>query len=85
MAPPPHVNISSFNIKVMREIKGESSDEIVKNKTLNFKNNTDEVTFDYSLLGSPGSYYFVVMPLHDNCKGSSPCQTVESLRFTVSK
>ncbi|KAI8436535.1 hypothetical protein MSG28_010066 [Choristoneura fumiferana] len=84
MAPPEQVNITSFNIKVMHEIKGVNCDEIVTNKTLSFKNHTDEVTFDYSLLGSPGSYYFVVMPLHDNCKGSVPCQTAESPRFTVS-
>lgn len=83
MAPPNQVKISSYRIQVLNECNGKEHD-IVKSQVLQLQNYTDEVTYDYSLLGTPGSYYFIVIPQHDGCKdGATKCQVVESPRFKI--
>ncbi|CAK1554237.1 unnamed protein product [Leptosia nina] len=85
MPPPSQLRITAYQIEVMKECDYKSQcEELVKTAIVKVKNGTREVTFNYSLLNSPGSYYFVVTPQHEKCKGSvMECQSVESPRITI--
>ncbi|KAJ2948897.1 hypothetical protein O0L34_g5829 [Tuta absoluta] len=81
--PPPQLNITGYQIKVMKEAdKGTNIDKII---ILKLKNATKEMTYDYSLLNN-GSYHFVVIPLHEKCligDKNEKCGGVESPRITI--
>ncbi|XP_032517765.1 uncharacterized protein LOC116770413 [Danaus plexippus] len=85
MPPPNKLKITAYQIEVIKKCdKGTQCDEIVKNALIKAKNNTQEVTYDYSLLVSTGLYYFVVTPIHEKCKiGVMECQSVESPRIFI--
>ncbi|XP_038209715.1 uncharacterized protein LOC119830690 [Zerene cesonia] len=83
MPPPSQLNITSYQIQVMKECDNKSQcNELIKTAIINVRNSTQEVTYSYSLLNPPGSYYFVVTSQHSNCKSQS-CQSVESPRITI--
>ncbi|KAG7308897.1 hypothetical protein JYU34_006167 [Plutella xylostella] len=84
LPPPTNIKIRAYRIEVMRENDKGFGEEIVKNSTVKLKNTTSEVIYEYSLLRSPGSYYFLVVPLHDMClRGDTECQMVDSPRITI--
>lgn len=87
LPPPEHVEIDSFRIEVMKACdKRTSCEEIAKNATLKVKDYVDEITYEYSVLGNQGSYYFVVTPLHEKClENKWECQTVKSPTVFISK
>ncbi|XP_046965702.1 uncharacterized protein LOC124534079 [Vanessa cardui] len=86
MPPPSQLKITAYQIEVMKECnKGTKCKEAVKSTTIKLRNNTQEVTYDYSLLISAGTYFFVVTPIHEKCKrGQVKCQSVESPRIIIS-
>ncbi|XP_047503516.1 uncharacterized protein LOC125048722 isoform X2 [Pieris napi] len=83
--PPAQLKIHSYQIDVMKQCDHKDQcEELVKTAIIKVKNSSREVTYTYSLLNSPGLYYFKVTPQHQKCKGQmSECQFVESPRITI--
>lgn len=78
--PPKHIKIRYYLIEVMKACdKRTNCEEIASNTTLNVRDYTKELTYEYDFLRNQGSYYFVVTPLHDKClRNKEYCQSVKS-------
>ncbi|CAH2213666.1 jg25562, partial [Pararge aegeria aegeria] len=85
MPPPDQLKITAYQISIMRECeKGTQCNETVKNTTVKLRNDTQEVTYDYSWPIKAGSYYFVVSPIHEKCKcGEVKCTFVKSPKIVI--
>lgn len=83
LPPPPQLRINAYKVKIMKEC-GQSTPCEVQSKIINLRNNTDEVTFDYDVLGKNGSYNFEVTPIHSKCILGIGCKTVASPKIMIS-
>ncbi|XP_053609235.1 uncharacterized protein LOC128674592 [Plodia interpunctella] len=87
MPPPSQLSIRGYKIEVRKGcLKGKTDcmEEVVKTANLTILDRNEEVTYDYCFIRSPGSHYFVVTPLHEQCNGlKGRCQAVASPKIDI--
>ncbi|XP_013187914.1 uncharacterized protein LOC106132893 isoform X2 [Amyelois transitella] len=87
MPPPPQLTIKGYKIEVRKGcLKGTTDcfEEVLKTANLTARDPDEEVTYDYYFIRSPGSHYFVVTPLHEECTGVEvTCQAASSPKIDI--
>ncbi|KAG6449019.1 uncharacterized protein LOC115442813 [Manduca sexta] len=84
MPPPEHLKITGYHVKVMKKDCDKNGPCELKSKWVELNNKTDEVSYDYSYVGSNGKFYFTVTPQHKKCVNGVGCKTVESPKIVIS-
>lgn len=82
MPPPPHLRITGYRIRVVKECDKSGSCE-VSSTTVDPANAQTELTYDYNFIGDNGLYSFVVVPLHAKCLNGIGCRNVESQKIRI--
>ncbi|KAJ0176821.1 hypothetical protein K1T71_008000 [Dendrolimus kikuchii] len=83
LPPPPQLRINAYNVKLKRDC-GKDTPCVVQSKTIILRNKTDEVTYDYDIVGQNGLYNFDVTPMHDKCVNGFGCKTIASPKIVIS-